>query len=44
MDREIQQLFASQQATIALKKDGKLIVSQFGRGIGPALSLYDEQP
>lgn len=44
MDREIQQLFASQQATIALKKDGKLIVSQFGRGIAPALSLYDEQP
>ena len=44
MDREIQQLFASQQATIALKKDGKLIVAQFGRGIGPALSLYDEQP
>lgn len=44
MDQEILQLFASQQATIALKKDGKLVFSQFGRGIGPALTLYDEQP
>ena len=44
MDQDIQQLFASQQATIALKKDGALVFSQFGRGIGPALTLFDEQP
>lgn len=44
MDHDIQQLFAAQQASIALKKDGRLVFSQFGRGIGPALTLYDEQP
>lgn len=44
MEQDIVDLFASQQATLALKKDGRIIFSQFGRGIGPALTLYDQQP
>lgn len=44
MDQEIQRLFDSGEATIVLKKDGKIVFSQFGRGIGPALGLYDGQP
>ncbi len=44
MDQEILDLFASQRATIALKKDGRIVYSAFGRGIGPALRLYDNQP
>lgn len=44
MEQDIQELFSSQKATIALKKDGKLIYSHFGRGISPALTLLDTQP
>lgn len=44
MDQEILDLFTSQRASIALKKNGRIVFSEFGRGIGPALTLYDKQP
>lgn len=44
MDTEILSLFASGQASIALKKDGALIYRHFGRGIRPALELLDSHP
>ena len=44
MDRDILSLFTSQSASIALKKDGAIVYSHYGRGIAPALELYDHHP
>ena len=44
IDTAIQELFDSSKATLVLKKDGEIVLTHFGRGIGPALMLLDEQP
>lgn len=44
MDTEILRLLESGTATLAVKKKGALAFQHFGRGIGPALMLLEEQP
>lgn len=44
MDETVLSLLSRGEASIVLKKDGDIVFSQFGRGIGPALTLFDEHP
>lgn len=37
-------LFENGTYTLVLQKDGETIYKDFGRGVGPALRVYDTQP
>ena len=37
-------LFENGAYTLVLQKDGETIYKDFGRGVGPALRVYDTQP